>query len=54
MTTILKEAFFLGFRSWLCDVRVIERRSPLPPDIHAEDNIIVKDNEDNTAQRYLL
>ena len=34
----LKEAFFLGRRSWLCDVRLVERLGPLPPDIHTEYN----------------
>ena len=28
----------LDLRSWLCDVRQVERLGPLPPDIHTEDN----------------
>ena len=59
MATILKEAFFLGHRSWLCDVRLVERLVPLPPDIHTEDNgsymaALVEDNENNRAQKYPL
>ena len=49
----MKEAFFLGIRSWLCDIRLVERLGPLPPDIQAEDNI-VENNENNRAQKYPL
>ena len=47
MATILKEAFFLGPRSWLCDVRLVERLGPLPPDIHAEDNMKTIEHKNN-------
>ena len=33
-----KSLLFLDLRSWLCDVRLLERLGPLPPDIHVEDN----------------
>ena len=47
------------FRSWLCDVRLVERLGRLPPGIQAEDNgsdiaVLVEDNENNRAQKYPL
>ena len=37
MDIIIIIIVFLDLTSWLCDVRLIETLSPLPPDIHADD-----------------
>ena len=51
MATIFKNpSSVLDLRSWLCDVRLVERLGPLPPDIQAEDN--VENNQKNRAQKY--
>ena len=50
MDTIQKPSSVLELRSWLFDVRLVERLGPLPPDIQAESN--VENNENNGAQKF--
>ena len=50
-----KPSSVLDLRSWLCDVRLVELRlSPHPPDIIYRQKIIVKNNENNRAQKHPL